>query len=134
MELSQFASPFERPAQGQLIGKFQAAAGRKTVSNARDLDPFAGKSLRQIIAGGVAFDIGSERKDDFLNGFAAQALLQIDDAKIFRSHSVQRRNLSTQNMEFAPISPGLLDADDVDRTFDDADQRRVTPGVRANTT
>ena len=53
-------------------------------------------------------------------------------AEIFRFDAVQRRNLTAKHVELAAKGAGLLDAQDVHRMFDDANQRTVASRVVAD--
>ena len=114
------------------VREFQAAAGGQAVGDAGDFQAGAREAFGEVMAGGVAFHVGAEGDDDFLDGLVLQALFQFGDAEVLGLDAVERRNLSAENVVFAVEGRGLFHAKDVSGVLDEADQAGVAARVGAN--
>src|SRR5664280_1191908 len=54
------AAALQGAAQGELVGKFQPAAGRQTMCDAGNFQSLSCQSFGQVKAGGIAFHVGSQ--------------------------------------------------------------------------
>ena len=126
-----FPAAFEGAAQGEFVGKFESAAGGQAVGDAGDFEIRTRKALGEVVTGGIAFDVGAEGDDDFVNGFAREALFQTGDAEVFGFNTVERRNFSAEDVKFSAKGTSFLNAQDVHGAFDDADERGVAARVGA---
>ena len=111
--LLQFAAAFQGPAQGQFVGKFEAGASGDAVSDASNLDLVRCQAFGEIEAGGVAFHVCAQRKDDFANWFLRKAAFQLADAEVFRFDAIDWGDAASQYMEFAAVIACSLDAESV---------------------
>ena len=118
----QFAAAFEGAAEREFIGEFKARARWQTMGDAGDFDIRRGEAFGEVEAGGVAFDIGAQRKDDFADWLVLQSSFEFHDAQVFGFDAVQGRDAAAEDMKFAAKSAGAFDADDIHRAFDDADK------------
>ena len=102
------------------------------MSDASNLDLVRCQAFGKIEASGVAFHVCAQGKDDFANGFLRKAAFQFADAEVLRFDAIDWGDAASENMEFAAVIACSFDADDVNRAFDDADDARVAPGIRAD--
>ena len=100
--------------------------------DAGHLHAFWREAFREVVTRGIAFHVRAERENDFLDRLCTEALLEICDSQILRLHAVERRNLAAKHVKLSVKRSRLLDADDVHRPFDNADQRSVASRIGAD--
>ena len=126
------AAAFEGAAESEFVGIIKAAAGGEPLRDARDADAGVGERFGEIMAGGVAFDIGGEREDDFFDVLLWDALDELGDAEIFGADAVERGDAAAEDVELAAEGVGLFDAQDIDGAFDDAEESGVAARIVAD--
>ncbi len=112
--------------------EFQSAAGGQAMGDARDVHAFGPETLGQVVTRRVSFHVGAQGEDDFLDRFGPETLFQLLNSQVLRIHAAEGRDFASEDVEFATVGAGLLDAQDVDGVLDDADQRGIAPRVEAN--
>ena len=85
------------------------------MGEAGDADAFFPQTLREVIAGGIAFHVGAEGEVKFfVIGLAA---FEFGVAEVFGVHAVERRNFTAEHVIAAIERAGFFDVNDVDRSF-----------------
>jgi len=80
--LSQRLAAGQGAAQGQFIRVFEPAARGQAVGQPGHLHPVRRQALRQVMAGGVAFDVRRQGEDDLADALGGQARLEFADAQV----------------------------------------------------
>ena len=99
------------------------------MGDAGDFYSLGSKPLREIIAGGIALHIRTERENDFIH--IRQARLKFANPKILGIHAIERRDFSAQHMVSPLEGSGLINIDHVHSRFHYAQNRGITPVVCA---
>ncbi len=87
--------------------------------------------LRDVMAGGLAFDVVAQREHDLRDRFVLQALLEGRQVQLVGSDAVDRRKTAMQHMVGPAIGRGPFDGHEVRDLLDDANGGRVTFDVHA---
>ena len=128
----EIAAAFEGAAEGEFVGVIEAAAGGEALRDAGDADAGVGERFGEIMAGGIAFDIGGEREDDFFDVLLWDALDELGDAEIFGADAVERGKFAAEDVKLAAKAAGFFDGENVHGFFDDAEEGWIASCVGAD--
>lgn len=128
----QFTPAFKGAAQSQFIGKFEPAAGGQSMGNTGDADRAVTEAPRQVMAGGVAFDIASQCENELPDGFGFESLLQSINAQILGSNPVEGAESASEHMVTSLECAGFLKAEDIESPFDEAEDGAIAGFGRAD--
>ena len=84
------------------------------------------------MAGGVAFNIGGKREDDFFDVLLRNPLPKLSDAEIFGADAVEWRKFAAKDVELAAEVAGFFDGENIHGFFDDAKKSWIPAAVGAN--
>lgn len=99
--------------------------------DASDLHAAAAEVFGEIKARGIALHICAQGENNLPDRFARQPRVQLGNAQILRSDSLEWRNLPAKDMIAALKTASFLNADDVHRLFDHTHQGRIAARIRA---
>ena len=112
-----------------MVGVLESPAGGKAMGDPCDGDAEGSEDIGEVVSGGLAFDIGAERKDDFTGVFLADALDKRIDAELGGADMIERSEASAEGMVKAAKDSAALEWKDVGGLFDDAEFASLAIGV-----
>ena len=125
------AAAGESAAQRHLVGVLQVPAHGETAGEARHAHASA-QSVREVRGRRLARHVRVRREHDLLHAVAFDAPDQLVDAQVLWIDAVDRGERTAEDVVQAAKLARPFDGDQVDRLFDDADERVVAAGVEAD--
>ena len=128
------AAAGEGAGESEFVSGFEAAAGWEPLGDARDDDGFLAEEAREIICGGLAFDVRPESEDDLAGEFGVDTREELLDAQLLGAYVVEGGEPAAEGVVAATVNAGALERENVGGLLDDAEQLRVSGWVGADLT
>ena len=129
---TQFTTAIEGVGDGQFVGEFESGAGGQAMGQPGDAGTARGQTFGEIVGGGIAFDVGAQREDDFANDARGQAGLQFGDAEVFGFDTAERGEFAAEHVVSAVEGAGFLEHEDIGGMFDDTEEGGIPLGIGAD--
>src|SRR6185436_7485897 len=123
----------QRLGEGDLVRVLEVSTDRESASQPRDGDAQWFEQRGDVHRGRVSLQVRVRREDDLLDAVALHTVEELLHAEVVRSNPIQRRDRAAEHVVPALDHAGLLDRRRVLRLLHDADHRRVSRGVPADT-
>ena len=105
----------------EAIGRGEAAADRKSLSKLGDAKRKGLEELDEIVRGGFPANVRTQGEDEFRNGAAGSAIVELRDAEIIRPDVVEGSEPASQRVVVSVINAGAFDGEDVERLLHHAE-------------
>lgn len=126
------AAPFERPAQGQLVGIFEITTDGQTGRDSRHHETWDVEQSLKVQRRSLAFEVWVRTQDHLSNPFISDAGKQFLDAKTVWTNPLKVVDRSAENVIAAAKTSSPLYCDDVLRLLHDAEHGKVPTLVSAD--
>jgi hypothetical protein len=125
-------TPLERATKGQLVGVFEISTHRKAACDPSDLYFQRSDQPREVHRRRFTLEIGIGAKNHFFDIFWLEARQELAYLQLIRADTLYRIQRTVEYVIATLELLGFLDGHDVSGILDNADERRVAPGVVAD--
>src|SRR5690606_20617689 len=123
------ASPFERPAQGDLVGVLEVAAYGQSTRKPRQAQPQVLEQPGEVGRGGLALEVGVGGQDDLGDLAVGEPLQQFLDPQLVGADALDRADRAAEDVVATAELAGALDRHDVLGLLHHAQHGRVAPRI-----